>query len=269
VLDLFVVLFVIIMRLTAELILRSGSYLNPLREREINLRGNKVAVIENLGATQDQYDCIDLSDNEIAKLDGFPLLHRLRTLLLNNNKISKIGSLGESLPALTTLILTNNKLANLNEIDPLAELNSLTHLSLLDNNVSKKQHYRLYIIHKLPKLKILDFRKISQKERVASEKLFGKSVPQDLSQKNKTLEQQKSNTFSTSTPLPLPQSTLNTDQQNAIKAAIANAKSLEEAAALENALASGQFPAFLQSSVPTTATNGTNQQQSNPDAMES
>jgi len=230
------------MRLTADLIQRSGSYLNPLREREINLRGNKVAVIENLGATQDQYDCIDLSDNEIAKLDGFPLLNRLRTLLLNNNKISKIGSLGEALPSLTTLILTNNKLVNLNDIDPLTELNSLTHLSLLDNLVAKKQHYRLYIIHKLPKLKILDFRKIKQKERAASEKLFGKPVPAGSEQAKKSTET-KTNTFTTAAPLPQQQqSGLTAEQVIAVKAAIANASSLEEIAVLEKALATGQLP---------------------------
>ncbi len=40
------------MRLTAELILSSSSYFNPIKERELDLRGNKIAVIENLGATQ-------------------------------------------------------------------------------------------------------------------------------------------------------------------------------------------------------------------------
>lgn len=44
-------------------------------------------MIENLGATLDQFDAIDFSDNEIRKLDGFPLLRRLKTLLVNNNRI--------------------------------------------------------------------------------------------------------------------------------------------------------------------------------------
>ncbi|KAK1327900.1 hypothetical protein QTO34_012809 [Cnephaeus nilssonii] len=34
--------------------------------------GYKIPVIENLGATLDQFDAIDFSDNEIRKLDGFP-----------------------------------------------------------------------------------------------------------------------------------------------------------------------------------------------------
>lgn len=44
-------------------------------------------MIENLGATLDQFDTIDFSDNDIRKLDGFPFLKRLSTLLLNHNAI--------------------------------------------------------------------------------------------------------------------------------------------------------------------------------------
>jgi hypothetical protein len=77
---------------------------------------------------------------------------------------------------------------------------------LLDNLVTKKQHYRLYVISKLPKLKVLDFRKVKQtvsedtpsvvfidsticKERTASEKLFGKPVAATASKGTKTEQQ--------------------------------------------------------------------------------
>ena len=36
---------------------------------------------------QDQFDTIDLSENDIRKLDGFPLLKRLKTIILHNNRI--------------------------------------------------------------------------------------------------------------------------------------------------------------------------------------
>jgi U2 small nuclear ribonucleoprotein A' len=39
-------------KLTAELILSSPQYINPLKERELDLRGNKIAAIENLGVTE-------------------------------------------------------------------------------------------------------------------------------------------------------------------------------------------------------------------------
>lgn len=49
--------------------------------------GYKIPEIENLGATGDQFDTIDFSDNDIRRLDGFPYLKRLKCLLLNNNRI--------------------------------------------------------------------------------------------------------------------------------------------------------------------------------------
>ena len=92
-------------RLSADLILKSPQFSNTLKEREIDLRGafplpalccvpacpltaglamsvthrpltrfshhcpgNKIPSIENLGATMDAFDTIDLSDNEIRKV---------------------------------------------------------------------------------------------------------------------------------------------------------------------------------------------------------
>lgn len=40
---------------------------------------------------QDQFDTIDLSDNEIVKLENFPYLNRLGSLLLNNNRVTRIN----------------------------------------------------------------------------------------------------------------------------------------------------------------------------------
>ena len=55
--------------LLADLVLCAPQFTNPLREREIKLRAYKIPAIENLGSTQDQFDTIDLSDNEIRKLE--------------------------------------------------------------------------------------------------------------------------------------------------------------------------------------------------------
>lgn len=160
-------------KLSQELIQMAAQSINPVRDRELDLRGYKIPVLENLGATLDQFDSIDLSDNEIRKLDGFPLLRRLRCLLLNNNRVCRIGeNLHEPLPALETLVLTNNQIQNLGDLDPLASLKNLTYLSLMKNPVTVKRHYRLYIIHRIPQLRVLDFRRIRQKERHAAQQLF-------------------------------------------------------------------------------------------------
>jgi len=235
---------------TAELIEGAGQYINPVRDRELDLRGYKIPVIENLGSTLDQYDCLDLSDNEVRKLDGFPHLKRLKTLLLNNNRIVRIAEgLELNLPNLETLILTNNSLQELADLEPLTCMKRLEMMSLLHNPVVTKRNYRLYVIHKLPSLRVLDFKKIRQKERDAAKSLFktkeGKTQLKDISAKAKT--------FVPGAPLPeatnKPASNsagLTPEQVKNIKQMIAAASSLEEIERLNHMLRTGKMPGMQQ-----------------------
>lgn len=238
------------MKLTADLIWKSPHFFNALKERELDLRGNKIAVIENLGATEDQFDTLDLSDNEIVKLDNFPYLNRLGTLLINNNRITRINpNIGEFLPKLHTLVLTNNRLVNLVEIDPLSSLPKLQFLSLFDNNITKKPNYRLYVIHKLKSLRVLDFKKVKAKERLEAENLFAsKEVEEELKKESaKTLSPKEApNVSEVAEEEQTPKLVAPTPEQIiAIKAAIVNSQTLEEVARLEKALRTGQLPADL------------------------
>ena len=110
---------------------------------------------------QDQYDVIDLTDNEISKLENFPLLKQLNTLILHNNRINRIEeNLGSYLPKLEWLMLNNNRVSEFSDIEALGSCASLTHLSLIDNPITLKPEYRLFVISRLPNLRMLDFRKI-------------------------------------------------------------------------------------------------------------
>lgn len=153
--------------------------------------GYKIPVLENLGATLDQFDTIDFSDNEIRKLDGFPLLKRLKTLLMNNNRICRVGeNLEQALPSMRELILTSNNIQELGDLDPLASVKTLTLLSLLRNPVTNKKHYRLYVINKIPQIHVLDFQKVKLKERQEAEKMFkgkrGAQLAKDIAKRTKT-----------------------------------------------------------------------------------
>eukprot|EP00049_Salpingoeca_infusionum_P018594 m.357933 g.357933 ORF g.357933 m.357933 type:complete len:254 (-) comp17990_c0_seq1:107-868(-) len=162
------------MKLTADLIILSPQFTNPLKDREIDLRENKISVIENLGATLDQFDVIDLSDNDVRLLDGFPQLKRLKTLLLSNNRVVSVATgLGTALPSLREVILTNNHLASLADLSPLFECKGISTLSLLRNPVTAVANYRLFVIYHLPALKLLDFTKVTQKERDQAAAMFG------------------------------------------------------------------------------------------------
>lgn len=72
-------------------------------------------------------------------------------------------NLEQCVPNLESLILTGNQIQELGDLDPLASLPKLKMLSLLHNPVASKEHYRLYVAHKIPQVRILDFRKIKLK----------------------------------------------------------------------------------------------------------
>lgn len=230
-------------KLTPDLIEQAAQYTNPVRDRELDLRGYKIPVIENMGATLDQFDTIELSDNEIRKLDGFPLLKRLKNILLNNNRLVRIGEhLEESLPNLESLILTNNSLQELGDIDNLSTCSHLKCLSLLRNPLATKQHYRLYVIHKIPTLTLLDFKKVRDGERSAANNMFkgkkGQKLAADLGKRTKVFTPGAAVDKPASTGVPAPPA----PDQEAIKAAIQNTSSLDEIERLQAMLQAGQIP---------------------------
>lgn len=236
-------------KLTPELIEQSAQYTNPVRDRELDLRGYKIPVIENMGATLDQFDTVDFSDNEIRKLDGFPLLRRMKCLLLNNNRLVRVAEhLEECLPSLESLILTNNNIQELGDLDNLTSIKTLRVLSLLRNPVTTKKHYRLYVIHKLPQVRLLDFQKVKLKQREAAAQMFKGKKGQALAREMG----KRSRTFVPGAQLPEKKQTAATSNANpsgppkpdieAIKKAIANAKTLEEVERLNKLLQAGQIP---------------------------
>jgi len=227
------------------MIARSPAFLNPLKDRELDLRGNKIAVVENLAATQDQFDSIDLSDNEIKKVECMAVLRRLTQLLLNNNRVTRISEgLGNALPKLQTLILTNNQLTTLTELEPLVGVPTLTSLSLVDNPVTKAKDYRAFVIALLPKLKVLDYKRVKLAEREAAEAAFRtsrrgagpiKGVGSSSSSTGEVLAAESEGAAAPVKVAPTP------EQVEQIRIAIGAAASLDEVQRLERALKAGNF----------------------------
>ncbi|KAK9379019.1 leucine-rich repeat-domain-containing protein [Kockiozyma suomiensis] len=162
------------MRLTVDLIDSSPSFINPLKDRELSLRGHRISMLENLGATKDLNDTIDLTDNDLTSLSNLPRLVRLRRLFLARNKLMHISpTVASSVPNMTTLVLTSNSIANLSDLIPLQACSKLTYLTLIGNPVTRKENYRLYTIWRIPSVRILDFEKVKKLEREQAEELFG------------------------------------------------------------------------------------------------
>jgi U2 small nuclear ribonucleoprotein A' len=225
-------------KLDFDLLQSVDSFIDPIKQRVLDMRGLKIQMIENLILTKDANDTIDFTDNDILKLAGFSFMPNLKTLLMANNRIVKIEeNLSKYVPNLQVLILTNNAITELGDLDPLLGLLNLKILSLVDNIVANKQYYRLYVIHKCPSIRILDFRRVTEVERKRSRELFnneqGLVLLQELSKKavvndDEILKKK-------ATPYQQPSSL----EQKRIRDAIKNAKTLQEIAMLEQQLAGG------------------------------
>ncbi|PVI03613.1 U2-associated snRNP A [Periconia macrospinosa] len=236
------------MRLTTDLINSSLSFINPLTERELDLRGHKISAIENMGAARDN-DAIDFTDNDIAQLGNFPLQPRLRTLFLAQNRVSNIqANLSSSIPNLTTLVLTKNRLTELADLDPLGGFKKLVYLSLLNNPVTSKENYRYWVIFRIPSVRFLDFIKVRDQERRRAAELFGTAdEPTELASK---IMGQKSKgfvvpTFTNGSDSPSKDRIYTEDEKKRMRAAIKAATSLSEMARLEKDFAEGRIPAYV------------------------
>ncbi|KAF2838918.1 U2 small nuclear ribonucleoprotein A [Patellaria atrata CBS 101060] len=236
------------MRLTPELIQSSLSYIDPLHERQLDLRGHKITAIENLGVAGAQ-DSIDLTDNDISVLTNFPLSPRLQTLLLARNRIASIHpSLKQSIPNLATLVLQHNQLSELADLDVLAGFPKLTHLVLLENPVTARENYRYWVLWRCPSVRFLDFQKVKDSEKKKAKELFGtKDAPTSLAAKimgikSRTFDVPSENGISSGKSYRVQ---LTDEEKKRVQERIKNAKSLDEIARLEKELNEGRIPAGI------------------------
>ena len=172
------------------------------------------------------------------------VLKRLTQLLLNNNRVTRISEgLGRALPKLQTLILTNNQLTTLTELEPLAGTPTLTTLSLVDNPVTKVKDYRMFVIALLPKLKVLDYKRVKLAEREAAEAAFktsrrGAGPVKGGSSSNGEVLAAESEGAASAAPVKVAPTEAQVAQ---IRLAISAAASLEEVQRLERALKAGNY----------------------------
>jgi U2 small nuclear ribonucleoprotein A' len=222
--------------------------MNAVGEMELVLRGYQIPMVENVSLLDDIYDCIDLSDNEIRVLDdNFSLRTRLTTLVASNNHIDKISSqLVHQLPQLVNLVLTNNRISRFGEIDHLQGFIKLEHLYLLDNPISAYKGYREYVIHHIPSLKFLDFKKITPKERKAAAKFFkskeGKILKDMRNSCNGSGSGSSSSSSSSSTS---DKSIMSIEEKAVIRQAVQNATTKEQVDEIQRLLEAGNFPFHL------------------------
>ena len=289
------------MRLTADVLLRLRGFLNAVQEREANLRGFQIPAIENLAVLEDQFDCLDFSNNDIKKVDNFPVMKKVSTLLFHNNRISRLASdLGTKLPQLHNLVLTANSITQLYELRALAKCPQLEHLVLVDNPVAMHPNYRSFVIYHMcclreslhgatglgsggfkHGLRSLDYRKVTVEERELAERLFTSEAGRTLLQQLKEEKSSGVTAASGSASLAEPRGSaasagssssgkagapapvpLTAEQKQVVRQAVEAAASEEEIARIELQLQTGQFP-FHQYSVAAKSTAAATEAEAN------
>mmetsp|Transcript_33104 Transcript_33104/g.38033 ORF Transcript_33104/g.38033 Transcript_33104/m.38033 type:complete len:117 (-) Transcript_33104:27-377(-) len=103
---------------------------------------------------------------------------------------------------------------------------------LIGNIVTKIEHYRLYCIAKIPSLRVLDFQKVTLKERIAAKEMFGDGKDQivQIAKEKKQLTKEEKQR-----------------REKAIKLRmrIEQAETLEEIAQIEEEMKKGNFDEVL------------------------
>jgi len=225
-------------RISVDVVNDAYQFINPCKQREISMRNLQIPTIENLGVTKDQFDVIDLSDNNIRKLDNLPKLKRLETILLHNNRVDYISKeIGDQLPKLSTLVLTNNNLRELGDIDALTTCPRLEYLSLQGNPLTHLPKYRQYVIYKLKTVRVLDYKRIRLADREAAKKLFkgeaGQRLKRELVKRSqKAAENGEEEAMEQAKKRP-------TEEKKKIRELISGAKSLADVERVQQILQSG------------------------------
>lgn len=231
------------MRLTSDLLARRPPTINCIGERELCLRDLAIPQIENLALTQNAVDTIDLSNNLISEVStGFPPLSRVTTLYLGNNRIARIGNgLAASLPNLIILVLTGNSIQNVADLNlnELGKFKNLEVLSVVDNPVENVKGIRDMVVKAIPTMKMFNFHKIKEQERIAARKSQGKDSHQLGKRKlahdvNEKPSKRKKKDVK-----------LAPEVEAKVRDFIANAKTITEISAIQEAMRRGTVVQFL------------------------
>ncbi|WRT69212.1 uncharacterized protein IL334_006196 [Kwoniella shivajii] len=242
------------MRLTPDYVSKAPSHLNPLKERELELRGLQIPVIENLASHQGSYDTLNLTDNSITVLGNIPHSPRLTSIHAAQNQITSISpSLPPNIPNLVSLVLTNNVISSLATLLPLETLTSLRHLVLKGNPVTQQEHYKEFVVWKVAKGKLhtLDFERIKDSLRESSRKLLvdpSTDLPNSLAHQLSipTTSSIQQSAFTSSVNKPIAKGgkgrLMTPDEKRRVVEALTRAKTSEEVRKLERMLADGIVP---------------------------
>ena len=166
-----------------------------LRVLDVSANAIASAATLRLEVVKTTLTTLDLSENDLTRLDGLESLAALETLALDRNRVKLLDagafaglanlrvlrmeenglrSLAhfDALVSLRALHLGGNRVGEVSELEKLASLAELGELTLAGNPVTRKQVYRPMALRHCEKLHTLDARAVTAIEREHVEYLF-------------------------------------------------------------------------------------------------
>eukprot|EP01028_Stygiella_incarcerata_P009020 TRINITY_DN409_c0_g1_i2.p1 TRINITY_DN409_c0_g1~~TRINITY_DN409_c0_g1_i2.p1 ORF type:complete len:1763 (-),score=566.38 TRINITY_DN409_c0_g1_i2:291-5579(-) len=117
---------------------------------------------------------ISAVDQEIEEIDVLPeTFSFVETLYLSSNRIRYLGTLTQ-FPHLRALSLANNQIDDFGELEKLQSFRSLRVLNLEFNPIHSLPYYRWHVIMRLPFLRMLDNKSVTDKERAKAPSIVRK-----------------------------------------------------------------------------------------------
>ena len=149
--------------------------IEALRRLEVlSAAGNSLTSCSGLSQLQCLRE-LDLSGNNISSIDGVGELGNLEVLKLSDNAVESLERM-KSLTSLRKLDIQGNDLAILEEFCSLSQLGNLKELNIAGNPCCLAMWSRLYVIHLLPQLGMLDDSQVSAEEKIKALNMQGADI---------------------------------------------------------------------------------------------
>ncbi|EKF31346.1 U2 small nuclear ribonucleoprotein 40K, putative [Trypanosoma cruzi marinkellei] len=184
------------MRLTLDIIRRAPQFTNTLLEREIDLRGLGLTVLDEqlLLMLNDSFDVLNLSQNPLVRLEYFPsgggggvgtaamegttgfvdpakrMMLRLKSLIVHRNRLSHVSeaTCAAVLPNVRAFLADHNEFGELRDLLFISHWKQLEILSIEHNPVTLRENearLRAFVVFLCPKLKLVNYQRVTQDDR--------------------------------------------------------------------------------------------------------
>lgn len=114
-----------------------------------------------------------LNGNKLRRINCLNNNFHLKELHLQNNQLTTITGALRHLTCLEVLMLQNNQLTKLEKVaKEFIKMQTLHTLNLFDNPVAQEQGFRLFLIHVVPSLRLLDRQEVGKSEIDQARKVY-------------------------------------------------------------------------------------------------